>query len=129
LTNLVVQSSATQPGMRHTLTVMAFPASAHVGVSGATSVSPDDATTPSIALAPTAAGSWFFGVGNDWFGDTGPHTLGAGQSMAHELNDGSGTYWVEQLLVSPESLPGSVTLNVVSPSGDPSNFAAVEVVW
>jgi VCBS repeat-containing protein len=125
LSNVTVTSRQTVMGYTQSLTVVAFRGAAGVGASAAA----NGATgAPSVTLNATTAGSFVYGVGNDWDRAVA-RVLGPGQTMVHQwLDTASGdTYWV-QALSTPVTAPGPVRLNDTSPTTDRWNMAAVEIV-
>jgi hypothetical protein len=121
-----VQSVLANTGYRQSLTVVVLNGAAGVGASVGASA-PTGA--PSVQLGATAAGSWVFGVGNDWDSATA-RTVGAGQILVHQWVETSlgDTYWVQRL-TDPVAAAGSVvTINDTAPTGDRWNLSAVEVV-
>ncbi|HET9642394.1 MAG TPA: galactose oxidase-like domain-containing protein, partial [Burkholderiaceae bacterium] len=126
LTNASLQSVLSQSGYRQSLTVTVLSGAAGIGaISGASASS----GAPSAQLTTTTAGSWVFGVGNDYDSATA-RALGPGQTMVHQwlettLGD---TYWVQRLS-DPVATAGSVvTINDTAPTTDRWNLSIVEVV-
>jgi hypothetical protein len=79
-------------------------------------------------LTTTGAGSWVWGVGNDWDRAVA-RVVGAGQTKVDEYLASVGdTFWV-QSQSAPGGAAGSlVTLNDASPTTDRWNFAAIEIL-
>ena len=126
LANASIQSLLSRPGYHQSLTLVVLSGAAGVGAtagaSGATGA-------PAAQLTTSAAGSWIFGVGND-YDSAVARTLGPGQAMIHQwiettLGD---TYWVQRT-ASPIGASGSaVTVNDLAPTSDRWNLTAVEVL-
>ena len=107
-------------------TVIAFAGAGGVGASSGAGAATG---APKATLTTTGAGSWVFGVGNDWDGATA-RTLGAGQTLRHQWVDtGIGdTFWV-QSQTSPTPAAGTaVAIDDTAPTTDQWNLAAVEVL-
>jgi hypothetical protein len=98
------------------------------GAIGATRSGNSGRGAPTATLTTTRAGSWVFGVGNDWDTATA-RTLGAGQTMVHQYLASIGdTYWVQRQ-TSPTATSGTlVTINDTAPSADRYNLSIVEVL-
>lgn len=113
-------------GFDQSLTVVAFSGALGTGGTGGAS-SPDGA--PRVGLTTSAAGSWVFGVGNDWDSATG-RTLGTSQVMIHQWADTAvgDTFWVQARFSPTPSAGTLVILDDVAPIADRWNFTAVEVL-
>ena len=97
------------------------------GAIGATKSASANPGAPTATLTTTRAGSWVFGVGNDW-DNAIARTLGGNQTMVHQFLSSVGdTYWVQRT-TSPTPTSGtSVTINDTAPTGDRYNLSLVEV--
>jgi uncharacterized membrane protein len=98
------------------------------GAIGATGTFSADPGAPNGSVQTTRAGSWVFGVGNDW--DTAiARTLGPNQTMIHQyLASVNNTYWVQRQS-SPTATPGTtVAINDTAPQDDRYDLAIVEVL-
>jgi hypothetical protein len=113
-------------GYDQSLEVVAFTGAGGVGASTGVGAASGG---PTANVTTTAAGSWVFGVGNDW--DRGvARTLRAGQSLEHQWVDtGTGdTFWMQRQ-TTPAGAAGSVVpISDIAPTGDQWNLAAVEVL-
>jgi len=127
LTNATVTATRATGSYAGSITVVALSgadltaAVASAGASAATGA-------PSVTVTTTRAGSWVWGVGNDWDRATA-RTVGSGQTKVDEyLAPVGDTLWVQrQNAAAP--LPGTaVTLNDTAPTTDRWNLAAVEVL-
>lgn len=109
------------------LTVAAF--SGAKTTIGATGTANSRTGAPSATLASTQAGSWVWGVGNDWDGGTA-RTPGAGQTKVDEYLASAGdTFWVQRRTsvgTGPAGTP--VTLNDVAPTNHRWNLTTVEIL-
>ena len=91
------------------------------GASGATGA-------PSVSLTTSRAGSWVWGVGDDWDSAT-ERTVGSGQTKVDEFLASAGdTFWVQRQTSTTPLSGTQVTLNDTAPTGDRWNLAAVEVL-
>jgi hypothetical protein len=120
--------SATQSsgGYDQSLEVVAFTGAAGVGASAGTGAA---SGAPAVNLTTTAAGSWVFGVGNDWDRAIA-RTPAGGQSLEHQWVDtGTGdTFWMQRQ-ATPAGAAGSlVPISDTAPTGDQWNLAAAEVL-
>jgi hypothetical protein len=127
LTNATVTATRASGSYAGSITVVALSGAdltapvASAGASAATGA-------PTVTLTTTRAGSWVWGVGNDWDRATA-RTVGSGQTKVDEyLATVGDTLWVQrQNAAAP--LPGTaVTLNDTAPTSDRWNLAAVEVL-
>jgi hypothetical protein len=125
LTGVTVTSTPAQPAFDQSLTVLAFQGASGIGaVAGASAAS----GAPTVTVTTSAAGSWVFGVGNDWDHPIA-RTLGAGQTMVHQWVDTghNNTFWVQSTTAPTPGSGTAVQLNDTAPTTDQWNFAAVEV--
>ena len=126
LANVTVRSVPSVTGYDQSLTVVVLSGASGTGnVTGASAPS----GAPAVTLLSSAAGSWVFGVGNDWDRAI-PRTLGAGQTMVHEWTDtGVGDdFWVQRLATPTAAAGIPVLVNATAPSTDRWNLSAVEVL-
>ena len=126
LVNASVQSVLGQSGYRQSFTVAVLSGASGVGASAGASAA---SGAPTARIVATAAGSWVFGVGNDYDSATA-RTLGSGQTMLHQwlettLGD---TYWVQRLATPVGAAGSAVTINDTGPTNDRWNLTVVEVV-
>src|SRR5205085_3976257 len=80
LVNASVQSVLGQSGYRQSFTVAVLSGASGVGANAGASAA---SGAPTARIVATAAGSWVFGVGNDYDSATA-RTLGSGQTMLHQ---------------------------------------------
>jgi len=82
---------------------------------------------PRVTLTTTRAGSWVWGVGDDWDGAV-DRTVGAGQALVDQWFSPSGdTYWVQRRDALTPGAGTIVTLDDVAPTSDRWNLAAIEI--
>jgi hypothetical protein len=121
--NITVTSTPTGCCLDQLLTVIAFSGSGGVGASAGSSASTG---APAVALTPTVAGSWVFGVANDWDRAVA-RTPMAGQSIVQQWVDvpSGDTLWLQRL---DGSTTGSiVVLKDTAPTNDRWNLTVVEI--
>lgn len=84
---------------------------------------------PTVTLTTTEPQSLVFGVGND-YNKAVARTPGANQVLLGQwLDTGTGdTYWSQNTALQSGAAGSAVTLNDTSPTTDPWNLAAVEVL-
>lgn len=126
-TSSVSATATPAGGAYHTsLTLLAFDGSAGVGTGTARSATTGAATA---TLTTTRAGSWLFGVGNDWDGAVG-RTLATNQTMRHQWVDTSvgNTFWSQSTSAPTPASGTSVTLGTTAPTNEQWNLVAVEVL-
>ena len=98
------------------------------GAIGATVSASAKSGAPTASLVTTAAGSWVFGVGDDYTNAV-VRTLGANQTLIHEdLSSSGDTYWVQSQNALTPIAKTSVNINDAAPTADEFNLAAVEVL-
>jgi RHS repeat-associated protein len=125
LTNVVITATGTAATDGGQLTVIAL---AGAGAVGATNAVAGSSGAPAAAVTTTAAGSWVFGIGNDWWAATA-RTVASGQTMIHELADTThgNDYWVQRTTSAVTASGTVVTIGDPAPSGDVWNLVATEV--
>jgi hypothetical protein len=132
LANVSVNATLSQ-SVAASITVVTFTGidTSGTGGSGATGVATGtnaNPGTPAATLTTSRAGSWVFGVGNDW-DNAIARTPGAGQTIVHQyLATVGDTYWV-QGQTAPTAASGTlVSINDSAPAGDRYNLSIVEVL-
>ena len=97
------------------------------GAIGATRSAGAASGASTATLTTTRAGSWVFGVGNDWDNATS-RTVGAGQTLVHQYLPPVGdTFWVQRTN-GPTAVSGTnVTINDTAPTGDHWNLSLCEI--
>lgn len=123
LANGLVTSTLASGGFYQSLSVIAFKGSSGTGANSARNAS---SGAPQISLTSTQAGSWTFGVGNDWDSAVSRVTP---QTLWHQFFAPTGdTFWVQSQTAPVNAAGVAVTLGDSSPTTDRWNFAAVEVL-
>jgi hypothetical protein len=125
---IAVSSTPLQTGYDQDLTVVAYEGAAGVGASAAASTS---SGAPSVSLtttAPSNAVSLVFAGGED-YSNAVAHTPVAGQVLLDQWLDTvtGDTYW-SQYTNTPSPTGTKVTMADSSPTTDPSNTVAVELI-
>jgi hypothetical protein len=88
-----------------------------------------NATTgaPSASLTTTKAGSWVWGVGNDW-DRAQARTVGSGQTKVDEYLASVGdTFWVQRQTNPTAGAGTAVTINDTAPTNDRWNLSSIEI--
>ncbi len=126
LTNVSVTSTLSSANFDQSLTVVAFQGASGVGASAGANAATGG---PSVALTTTVAGSWVFGVGNDW-DKAVARTPGANQSLVQQFVDTSSgdTFWVQSANATTPTAGTVVTLSDTAPTTDRFNFTGVEII-
>ena len=126
LSNATVTSTLSKNTYDQSLTVVAFQGASGIG---ATASASGASGAPTIGLTTTQAGSWVYGVGNDWDSAIA-RTLPAGQTMVHQWVDSAvgDTFWAQSTTTATALAGTPVTLNATAPTTDRWNFAAVEIL-
>jgi hypothetical protein len=97
------------------------------GAIGASTSANKAAGAPTASLVTTRANSLVFGVGNDFDGATA-HTVGAGQTMVHQVLSGVGdTYWVQRVTNPVAASGATVTVNDTAPTAHRYNLTICEI--
>ncbi len=127
LSNATVTATRASGSYVGSVTVAAISGADQV-VDGATAAASGASGAPTVSLTTTRAGSWVWGVGNDWDSAT-ERTVGPGQTKVDEFLASVGdTFWVQRQ-TSTTGIGGTlVTLNDTAPTSDRWNLAAVEVL-
>jgi hypothetical protein len=126
LTNVTVTSTPARTGFDQSLTLVAFRGASGVGANAGANAATG---APTVSVTTTKAGSWVFGVGNDWDRAV-TRTVGTGQTIVSQWVDtGSGdTFWAQSRTAVTPTSGTAVTLNDTAPTGDRWNLTAVEVL-
>jgi hypothetical protein len=127
LTNVSVTAMRASGSYVGAITVVSF-SGADTSRTGATASGNAGTGAPGVSLTTTVAGSWVWGVGDDWSNPI-PRTPGANQTVAdQDLSPTGDTYWVQSQNAVTANAGTSVTINDTAPANDKWNLAAVEVV-
>src|SRR5262245_23224745 len=131
LANVSVTATVSQATVS-SITVISFTgvdtSGAGAGAIGATAKSNGTSGAPSASLVTTRAGSWVFGVGNDWDNPIA-RTPAAGQSIVHQTMSSTGdTYWVQRQSAPTPAAGTTVAIADTAPTTDRFNLAICEVL-
>lgn len=132
LTSVTVTAKLSQ-SVAASITVVAFTGVDSTGTNGsgaigATASASGGSGAPNGSLVTTRAGSWIFGVGNDWDNAIG-RTPGSGQTVVHQFLASVGdTYWVQRQNNITSGSGTTVTINDTVPTGDRYNLTLCEVL-
>jgi hypothetical protein len=134
VTGMTVSATLNQAVNATSITVVTFTgatssyngAVAWIGHTASANGAQNSGVAPTATLTTSAAGSWVFGVGNDWDTATA-RTVGPNQVILHQGLVGSDTYWTQSQF-NPTPAAGSVTINDTAPLNDRWNLSLVEIV-
>jgi Domain of unknown function (DUF1929)/Bacterial Ig-like domain/Glyoxal oxidase N-terminus len=132
LTNVTVTATLSQ-SVAGSIVVVSFKGADPSGASGAGALGATRSASastgaPTGTLTTTRAGSWVFGVGNDWDHATA-RTLGSNQTLVHQYLATIGdTYWVQRMTNPTASAGTSVTINDTAPTADRYDLSLVEIL-
>ncbi|MGC2322347.1 MAG: galactose oxidase-like domain-containing protein [Terriglobales bacterium] len=131
LTSVTVTATLSQ-SVAASMTVMTYTGTDTTGTSGSGAIgntaSGAAKGAPTASLVTTRAGSWVFGVGNDYDNATA-RTLGSNQTLVHQYLASVGdTYWVQRQTAATPSSGTTVTINDTAPTSDQYNLTIVEVL-
>ena len=108
------------------ITVAAF-AGADPTTSGAVGSGSAASGAPSASLVTTRAGSWVWGVGEDWDKATA-RTVGPGQTIIDQFLSPSGdTFWTQRQNSPTPTAGTTVSISDTAPTADRWNLALIEV--
>jgi hypothetical protein len=83
---------------------------------------------PTGSLTTTQAGSWVWGIGDDW-DNAKARTPGSGQTLVDQFLASVGdTYWVQNQTSQGNAANALVTLNDTAPTTDHYDFSAIEII-
>ncbi len=127
LTNVTVTATRASGSYLGAIEVAAF-SGADTSVDGATAAASAVTGPPSLSLTTTRAGSWVWGVGND-YDKAVNRVAGPNQTLIDQFLATSGdTFWVQdQNNVTPNA-GTSVTVNDTAPTTDRWNLALIEIL-
>lgn len=125
LSNVTVR--ATHSGSyQASITVVSF-TGADLAVDGAVKGASAATGAPSAVLTTSRAGSWVWGVGND-YDRAVARTVGTGQTKVDEFLSPSGdTMWVQRQTATTPSAGSQVTINDTAPTNDRWDLSVIEV--
>jgi hypothetical protein len=106
--------------------VVAF-SGADTATDGAVGTGNATSGAPQASLTTTSAGSWVWGIGDDYDNATA-RTVGSGQTEFDEYDASVGdTYWVQSQTAPGGSANSTVTLNDTAPTTDRWDLSTIEV--
>ena len=124
VTVTATRSSGTYVG---SISVVAF-SGADTASDGAVGSGSATKGAPSVSLTTTHAGSWVWGIGNDW-DQAKARTLGSGQTLFDQFLAAVGdTYWVQSQTTAGNAANTVVTLNDTAPTTDHYDLSAIEII-
>ena len=107
--------------------IVAF-SGADTTVDGATGSSNATSGAPSVSLTTTRAGSWVWGVGDD-FDNAIDRTVGPGQTLFdQDLAPTGDTYWTQSQSAPGNAANVSAVLNDTAPTSDRWDLSSIEVL-
>jgi hypothetical protein len=126
LTNVTVTATRAKTSYQGSLTVAAF-TGADTATNGATASSSATTGAPSVSLITTKAGSWIWGVGEDWDRAV-THTPAAGQAIVDQFLAPSGdTFWTQRQTTTTAASGTSVPISDTAPTNDRWDLATIEI--
>ena len=127
VTSKTITATRASGSYQGSITVAAF-AGADTAVNGATGSASAASGAPSASLVTTRAGSWVWGVGEDW--DKGSaRTIGPSQTMVDQFLSPSGdTFWTQRQTAPTPAAGTTVAINDTAPTGDRFDLAIVEIL-
>jgi hypothetical protein len=127
LSNATVTATRASGSYTGSITVVAISGADQV-IEGATASAGAATGAPSVSLTSTRAGSWTWGVGDDWDNAT-EREVGPNQTKVDEFLAPTGdTFWVQRQTATTALTGTPVTLNDTAPTADHWNLAAIEVL-
>ena len=126
LSNITVTATRSTGAYVGSIDVVAF-SGADTTTTGATGSAAAASGAPSVSLTTTAAGSWVWGVGDD-YDNAITRTPGSGQTVFDQFLASVGdTYWVQSQTAPGGSAGTTVTLNDTAPTTDRYDYASIEI--
>jgi chitodextrinase len=127
LSSVIVKATRSSGSFTGSISVAAFQG-ASLTTDGAVGSGNARTGAAAASLTTTRAGSWVWGVGNDWDKATA-RTVGAGQTKVDEyLSSAGDTFWVQRQ-TNPTPAAGTVvTINDTSPTTDRWNLSLIEII-
>jgi hypothetical protein len=127
LSSAVITATRASGSYQGAITVAAF-SGADTATAGATASASAASGAPSASLTTTRAGSWVWGVGEDW-DKAAARTLGSGQTMVDQFLSPSGdTFWTQRQTATTATAGTTVTINDTAPTADRWDLSLVEVL-
>jgi hypothetical protein len=126
LTNVTVTANRSSGAYVGSMTVVAF-SGADTTTAGAMGSGNGPSGAPSASLTTTRAGSWVWGVGDDYDQALG-RTVGGGQTLFDQYLAGVGdTYWVQSQTAPGKPASSPVTLSDTAPTTDHWDLSTIEI--
>jgi chitodextrinase len=127
LSNAVITATRASGSYQGAITIAAF-SGADTTTAGATASASAATGAPSASLVTTRAGSWVWGVGEDW-DKAAARTVGAGQTMVDQFLSPSGdTFWTQRQTAVTPTAGTTVTINDTAPTADRWDLTLAEVL-
>lgn len=127
LSNITVTATRSAGSYLGSMSVVAF-SGADTAVDGAVGTGNGASGAPNATLTTTRAGSWVWGVGND-YDQARARTVGAGQTKFDEYLAATGdTYWVQSQAGPGGSANTPAPISDTSPTTDHWNLSTIEVL-
>lgn len=127
LSKATVTATRSSGSYSGSITVAAFNG-ADLVTDGAGAAASATSGAPTVSLTATRAGSWTWGVGEDWDQPLS-RTVGPGQTKVDEFLAPAGdTMWVQRLTSTTPGPGQQVTISDTAPTTDRWNLAAVEIL-
>jgi chitodextrinase len=127
LTNTVITATRANGSYQGAITVAAF-IGADTAVNGAVASAAAASGAPAASLVTTRAGSWVWGVGEDWDRAIA-RTLGPGQTLVDQFFSPSGdTFWTQRQTAPTPFAGTTVVINDTAPTADRWDLALIEVL-
>jgi len=126
LTNATITATRAKGGYQGAISVAAF-IGADTTVNGAAGSASAASGAPSASLVTTKAGSWVWGVGEDWDRAVS-RTPGAAQTIVDQFPSPSGdTFWTQRQTATTPAAGTAVAINDTAPTNDRWDLALAEV--
>ncbi len=126
LSGVTITATRAQGGYQGAITIAAF-IGADTTSNGAVGSGSAATGAPSASLVTTRAGSWVWGVGEDW-DRAAARTLGPGQTLVDQFLSPSGdTFWSQRQTATTAAAGTTVAINDTAPTNDRWDLALVEV--
>ena len=126
LTNAIVTATRASGSYQGAITVAAFTGADTAA--GATASGSAASGAPSLSLVTTRAGSWVWGVGEDW-DKASARTVGPGQTLVDQFLSPSGdTFWTQRQTATTATAGTTVAISDTAPTADRWDLALVEVL-
>jgi chitodextrinase len=127
LSNAVITATRASGSYQGAITVASF-SGADTSTAGATASASAASGAPTVSLTTTRAGSWVWGIGEDWDAAKA-RTIGPTQTMVDQFLSPSGdTFWTQRQTTTTPAAGTTVTINDTAPTADRWDLVAVEVL-